>query len=64
MSQANLAAALRAFFIGTPQMQKERPVLVGNGMAGVPVEGRTNRYPVEVGNGRVFLGRLKQEEVA
>ena len=64
MSQANLAAALRAFFMGASQRQREQPVRVGNGAAGVPDEGCANSYPVKVENGRIFLGRLRQEEVA
>jgi len=37
---------------------------LASGQAKSPDEGCTNSYPVKVENGRVFLGLLKQEEVA
>jgi nitrite reductase (NADH) small subunit len=37
---------------------------LASGKAKAPDEGCTNSYPVKVENGRVFLGLLKQEEVA
>jgi len=37
---------------------------LASGQAKGPDEGCTNSYPVKVENGRVFLGLLKQEEVA
>ena len=64
MSQANLAKALRAFFMGASQMQKQKPVLVGNDTTGVPDEGCATSYPAKVENGQICLGRLRQEEVA
>ena len=67
MSQANLAAALRAFFMGSADAKRKlynRKIDLASGKDGAPDEVCTNSYPVKVENGGVFLGLLKQEEVA